>query len=57
VTTELNTENRSKSKIFHVEIIYTLIITFAIFDGNPKHSGRQDQPPYPGDTKRHLTNP
>lgn len=28
-----------KTKIFHVEIIYIDIITFAIFDGNLKHSG------------------
>lgn len=36
VATELNMENGSKTNIFHVEIIYISIISFAIFDGNLK---------------------
>jgi hypothetical protein len=36
VATELNTENCSKTNFFHVEIIYILIISFAIFNGNLK---------------------
>ncbi|MDQ2989615.1 MAG: hypothetical protein M3R60_11005 [Pseudomonadota bacterium] len=39
VATELNIEKCQKSNIFHVEIIYITIISFAIFDGNLKHSG------------------
>jgi hypothetical protein len=39
VASELNSGNRTKSNIFHVDIFYIEIISFAIFDGNLKTFG------------------